>query len=106
MIFLFLFLFSSVPNWKDVSSNNTNMGINQLSLTIKNNIDSINTKPMTYSCLSTTVSFVKHDLKESVEVYKGRNLHPPPRSPPLTVTDRVKCQRSYKPSQTVTDIFN
>jgi hypothetical protein len=46
---------SFVPNWKDAaSSNNTNMGIKQLSLTIKNNIDSINTKPMTYCCLNTT----------------------------------------------------
>ncbi len=35
--------------------------------------------------------FVKHDLKESVEVYKGRNLHPPPPPPPpLTVTDIVE----------------
>jgi len=28
------------------------------------------------------VFFVKHDLKESVEVYRCRNLDPPPRSPP------------------------
>jgi len=33
---------------------------------------------------------VKHDLKESVEVFMGRNLDPPPQ----TVTDKVKGQRS------------
>jgi hypothetical protein len=49
--------FSSVPSWKDALSNSANMGKNQLSLTIKNNIDLTNTKPMTYSCLNTTVSF-------------------------------------------------
>ncbi|CAF4863359.1 unnamed protein product, partial [Rotaria sp. Silwood1] len=47
-------LYSSVPSWKDASSNNTNMGKTHLSLTVKNNIDSTNTKPMTYSCLNTT----------------------------------------------------
>ncbi|CAF4249960.1 unnamed protein product, partial [Rotaria magnacalcarata] len=45
---------SFVPNWKNVSSNSTNMAINQLSLTVKNSIDTNNTKPMTYSCLNTT----------------------------------------------------
>ncbi|CAF1564313.1 unnamed protein product, partial [Rotaria sordida] len=45
---------SFVPSWKDASSNNTNMGKTHLSLTVRNNIDSINTKPMTYSCLNTT----------------------------------------------------
>ncbi|CAF1103468.1 unnamed protein product [Rotaria sp. Silwood1] len=45
---------SFVPSWKDASSNNTNMGKTHLSLTVKNNIDSTNTKPMTYSCLNTT----------------------------------------------------
>jgi len=35
------------------------------------------------------ISFVKHDLKESVEVYRGRNLHPlPPLPPPRTDRDR------------------
>ena len=48
--------FSSVPSWKDASSNNTNMGKTQLSLTIKNNIDANPSKPMTYSCFNTTVS--------------------------------------------------
>jgi len=31
---------------------------------------------------------VKHDLEESVEVFKGRNLDPLPRLPPLTVIDK------------------
>ena len=36
--------------------------------------------------------FVKHDPKESVEVFKGKNFnHPPPHQ---TVTDWVKGQRS------------
>jgi len=46
--------------------------------------------------------FVKHDLKESVEVYKGRNLHPLPPAPP-TDRDRhrskVKGQRSTAKGQ-------
>ncbi|CAF3335448.1 unnamed protein product [Rotaria sp. Silwood1] len=46
---------SLVPNWKDVSSNSTNFGKNQLSLTVKNSIDTNNIKPMTYSCLNTTL---------------------------------------------------
>ncbi|CAF1176605.1 unnamed protein product [Rotaria sordida] len=46
---------SLVPNWKDVSSNSINFGKNQLSLTVKNSIDINNTKPMTYSCLNTTL---------------------------------------------------
>jgi hypothetical protein len=54
-----LFFLSSVPNWKDVSSNNTNLGKKQLSLTVKNSLDTINTKPMTYSCFNTTVNFSK-----------------------------------------------
>ncbi|CAF2073247.1 unnamed protein product [Rotaria magnacalcarata] len=45
---------SFVPSWKDASSNSTNMRKTHLSLTVKNNIDSTNTKPMTYSCLNTT----------------------------------------------------
>jgi hypothetical protein len=49
--------------------------------------------------------FVKHDLKESVEVYKGRNLHLPPRSPPPPTYRDGQDQRSYKASQTVTDIL-
>jgi hypothetical protein len=53
------FFLSSVPNWKDVSSNNTNLGKKQLSLTVKNSLDTINTKPMTYSCFNTTVKFSK-----------------------------------------------
>ncbi|CAF4595138.1 unnamed protein product, partial [Rotaria sp. Silwood2] len=46
---------SLVPNWKDVSSSSTNFGKNQLSLTVKNSIDTNNIKPMTYSCLNTTL---------------------------------------------------
>ncbi|CAF0972981.1 unnamed protein product [Adineta steineri] len=46
---------SFVPNWKDASSNNTNLGKNQLSLTIKNCLDTAYTKPMTYSCFNTTL---------------------------------------------------
>jgi hypothetical protein len=53
---IYLIGFFSVPSWKDASSNNTHMRKNQLSLTVKNNIDSTNTKSMTYSCLNTTVS--------------------------------------------------
>ncbi|CAF4230033.1 unnamed protein product, partial [Rotaria sp. Silwood2] len=45
---------SFVTSWKDASSNNTTMGKTHLSLTVKNNIDSTNTKPMTYSCINTT----------------------------------------------------
>lgn len=48
--------FSSVPSWKDASSNNTNVSKTQLSLTIRNNLDSNSSKPMTYSCFNTTVS--------------------------------------------------
>ncbi|CAF4003627.1 unnamed protein product [Adineta steineri] len=46
---------SFVPSWKDASSNIVNTGKNHLSLTIKNNIDTINTKPMTCSCWNTTL---------------------------------------------------
>ncbi|CAF1418354.1 unnamed protein product, partial [Adineta steineri] len=46
---------SFVPSWKDASSNIANTGKNHLSLTIKNNIDTINTKPMTCSCWNTTL---------------------------------------------------
>ncbi|CAF1468966.1 unnamed protein product [Adineta ricciae] len=46
---------SFVSNWRDVSSNNTNLGKTQLSLTVKNSIDPNYTKPMTYSCESTTL---------------------------------------------------
>jgi hypothetical protein len=47
---------SFVSNWKDVSSNNINLGKNQFSLTIKNSIEANHTKPMTCSCLNNTVS--------------------------------------------------
>jgi hypothetical protein len=47
---------SFVSNWKDVSSNNINLGKNLFSLTIKNSIEINHTKPMTYSCLNNTVS--------------------------------------------------
>jgi len=73
-----LYQFSSVPSWKDALSNSANMGKNQLSLTIKNNIDLTNTKPMTYSCLNTTVSslgkhFVKYELKRASKYRDRKN---------------------------------
>ena len=55
-IFILSYLFS-VPNWKNASSNSTNLGKSQFSLTVKNGIDACHTKPMTYSCFNTTVSF-------------------------------------------------
>ena len=45
------------------------------------------------------VHFVKHDLKESVEVLEVRNLDPSPRPPPLTDRDR----QAMEASQAVTD---
>ncbi|UJR25754.1 hypothetical protein I4U23_007103 [Adineta vaga] len=46
---------SFVPNWKDASSNNTNLGKSQLSLTVKNGLESVYTKPMTCSLSNTTL---------------------------------------------------
>ncbi len=37
--------------------------------------------------------FCETRSKRSVEVYRGRNLHPPPRDPPQTVTDILECSR-------------
>lgn len=53
---IFSFCFFSVPNWKDVSATTTNLGQNQLLLTVKNSIEINNTKPMTYSCPNTAVN--------------------------------------------------
>jgi hypothetical protein len=41
------------------------MRTTQLSFTVKNSIDSVNTKPMTYSCLNTTVSLYNLSFENS-----------------------------------------
>jgi hypothetical protein len=51
--------------------------------------------------------FVKHNLKESVEVYRGRNLHPLPlptdRDPRARVASQTVTDRQRITSRTVTD---
>ncbi len=46
-------------------------------------------------------SFCETRCKRSVEVCRGKNLHPPPAPHPQTVTDT-----SQRPSKSVTDIIN
>ncbi|UJR23171.1 hypothetical protein I4U23_026191 [Adineta vaga] len=64
---------SFVPSWKDASSNNTNMSKTQLSLTIRNNIDLTNTKPMTCSCFNTTL--IGEVKRRAIEAF-GLSLGP------------------------------
>ena len=45
------------------------------------------------SSVNILLFFCETRSKRSVEVYRGRNLDPPPGTPPQTVTDILECSR-------------